>query len=119
MDLSQVQEFKFGKESASDHCLRLVKEADTMLKDLKIKSKSHKANIKMSRLLPNNFINAIETLSTRVKSARFMTPSNFSRPALTRSDNLGPGSYNIDRPFTPQVHSSQSPTVFLNSSKGK
>lgn len=119
MDLPQIQEFKFGRESPSDHCLRLVKEADNMLKDLQFRSKSHKSNIQISRLLPNNFINAIETLSTRVKSAKFTTPSSFSRPALTRSDNPGPGSYNIDRPYTPQAYSSQTPTVFLNSSKGK
>lgn len=119
MDLPKIPKFEFEFESPSNHCKRLVKEADHMLKELAVISTSNKSVSHIAKLMPNNFINAIETLSTRVKSAKITGRCNFSRPVFTPSDNLGPGSYMPSRPSTPAIRQIQIPVFLLSQSKSK
>lgn len=117
MDLPKIPKFELEFESPSNHCIRLVKEADHMLKDLAIMSTCNKSAKHIARLMPNNFINAIEALSTRFKSAKISSKCNFSRPVLTPTDNLGPGSYTPSRPLTPAIQNVRTSTFLLSQSK--
>ena len=89
-------------DSKESYCKTIIKELNILIKDISSRSKSVKAASSSNQALPREFINAVEVLSTRVKSQKFTTsPVCGSRPVTSDHTILGPGSYNIERSGTP------------------
>ena len=85
------------------HCKEMIKEVNEILNDLSVRSRQEKASNINTRYLPKDFTNAIETLSSRIKASKPLSTQLKSRPVLSISNALGPGSYSIQRSQTPTL----------------
>lgn len=103
MFMEPLAKLDYKAKSPTKFCVELIKQADEILTDLHQRSNSQKSNGRFIKMLPNEFVNAMDYLSIRVKSSKNFKPSKMTRPVLTVYDKVGPGSYNITRPNTPQL----------------
>lgn len=99
----KLELFSGGK--STKHCISMVKELDSLICQIKLRSKSEKPENTPINRTDSDLKQAIEILTHRIKGRK--SPNTTStRPNIFEQSSLGPGSYNIERvlPLTPSPH---------------
>lgn len=101
MELKKTKLPNIGFRTPTQHCIKLIKEADDMLYQIQKPIKKKDKEKGQEKITPE-FLRAVKSLSTRFKSYNKIEYKS-TRPVQTVVEKLGPGCYNIERSFTPLV----------------
>ena len=101
----------FKETHFTSHCRNMIKDIDSIMHTLQVRSTSQKFAETKTNHLSEEFKNALGILSTRVGEKKNSPSCIISRPVLLEHSSLGPGTYYSNRVVTP----SPSPNPYLPS----